>query len=81
MLSVHAWADTTIPPPPQPYFGVADVNGDLALDMTDFRLFIAAWAQYHADQTLDARADLDQDGALGFEDAVLFLREWLKAGL
>lgn len=75
-----ARADDVTPPPPKPYFGVADINGDITLDLTDFRLFVAAWMQYQADQTLDTRADLEHSGAIGHQDAMLFVEEWLKAG-
>lgn len=80
-VCVNLFAGDVPPPPPAPYLGPADINGDLALDAADFALFCQAWVQYHADGTADNRADLNKDGAIGYEDAVVFVTEWIKARL
>jgi|UPI000361A4D8 hypothetical protein len=66
------------PPPPVPYFGKADLNGDVSLDGQDLGLFVDAWREFHETQALTTAADFDESGAIDILDAVFFIGEWLR---
>jgi hypothetical protein len=77
LAAVPVWADGTSPPPPIPYLGPADQNGDLLLNAADFGLFVAAWTQAKAGGGVVQAADLNGDHKLTTADAAAFVAEWI----
>lgn len=74
-LCAVAHADS---PPPAPYFGPGDLDGNFRMTSRDFALFCKYWIDYQTNGTFNAKADLDRNSILDIRDAALFVREWIK---
>jgi hypothetical protein len=80
LASLASVARAQTPPPPVPYLGDADLNHDVKLDVADLVLFLSAWRDYHATNTVAPDADFNHDNKIDAADAVFFIGEWLRAG-
>ncbi len=52
---------------------LADVNGDLAVDLTDLSAQLAAFGSASGDANFDDRADMNRDGVIGLVDLTILL--------
>ena len=57
-----------------------DFNGDGAVNIADFLLFVAQFGFSQADEGYDARFDLDGDGVIGIGDFLIFVNNFGNAG-
>ena len=60
-------------------FGSPDVNGDGAVDFSDFVVFAQKFGTSRGDDGYDVRCDLDGDGTIGFADFLIFAGVFGKA--
>lgn len=52
---------------------LADVNGDLAVDLADLSALLAAFGSVTGDANFNDRADIDRDGVIGLADLTVLL--------
>ncbi|MCD6352414.1 MAG: hypothetical protein J7M26_09870, partial [Armatimonadetes bacterium] len=65
-------------PPPAPYLGDGDLNGDARMDEQDLLKFIQYWRQYVKNGQFTAAADFDDDGDIDHDDAAWIIGEFLR---
>lgn len=66
-------------PPPPPYMGEYDVNGDGAFTEADLVAFRTHWINFHKNPPVyERRADFNGDGKIDIADAQGIIQEWLR---
>ena len=58
----------------------SDFDGDGAVNISDFLLFVGQFGFSQGDEGYEARFDLDGDGVIGIGDFLIFVDNFGKAG-
>lgn len=66
-------------PPPPPYLGDGDLNGDARMDEIDLSKFIVYWRSFiKTGNVIDPLADFNKNGRIDVQDAVFIIGEFLR---